>query len=168
LIERHRSHLPGVAVGYPTLVSAIAFNTRVLHQNLEGLTHEESLFQPPNGNCINWLLGHIVRHRNLMLDALGAPGVWSAEAQARYDRGSSPITGDEPRTVRLQELRRELDRSGEHLQSAPAELGGEGLRAPSGASTLGQRLILLALHEAYHAGQVGVLGRLAGKEGAIR
>jgi hypothetical protein len=149
------------------LVSAIGFNTRAMHLNLEGLTHEDCLLQPPSGNCINWLLGHILRHRNLMLEALAAPSVWSAEAQRRYDRGSAPIRGEESVVVALEVLRWELDRSGEHLSSALAEVDVEAIQASSGTSSLGQRLVFLALHEAYHMGQVGLLRRLAGKEGAI-
>jgi uncharacterized damage-inducible protein DinB len=156
-------------VDAPLLISAIGFNTRALHLNLEGLTHTECLLQPPGGNCINWLLGHILRHRNLMLEALDAPTVWSAEAQVRYDRGSAPIQGEEAEgVVRLEELRQELDRSGEQLRSTLTEVGEEALRAPSGTSTLGQRLLFLALHEAYHVGQIGLLRRLSGKEGAIQ
>lgn len=149
------------------LVSAIGFDTRALHLNLEGLTHEECLQQPPSGNCINWLLGHLVRHRNLMLEALGAPTVWNAEAQRRYDRGSAPIRGEESGVVRLEVLRAELDRSAEHLRSALAEVDEAALQAPSGTNPLGQRLLFLALHEAYHVGQIALLRRLVGKEGAI-
>ena len=152
----------------PLLLSAIGFDTRALHLNLDGLTHEDSLLQPPSGNCINWLLGHILRHRNLMLEALDAPRVWSEEAQKRYDRGSDPIRGEESGVVRLEVLREELDRSADHLRAALAEIGEEALQAPRGTSTVAQWLLFLALHEAYHVGQIGLMRRLAGREGAIR
>ena len=34
---------------------------RVVGANLAGLTHEDSLVQPrPGGNCLNWVLGHLL------------------------------------------------------------------------------------------------------------
>jgi len=37
-----------------------------------------------------------------------------------------------------------------------------------GNKTVGNQLAFFQFHEAYHAGQVGLLRRLAGKEGALR
>jgi hypothetical protein len=36
---------------------------RVMRLNVEGISHEESLIQPqPAGNCLNWVIGHLVLH----------------------------------------------------------------------------------------------------------
>ena len=37
------------------------FSYMAINRNLDDLTHEDSVFIPePAGNCINWVLGHIV------------------------------------------------------------------------------------------------------------
>jgi hypothetical protein len=151
------------------LTFALGFNDRVVQLNLDGLTHDDSLVQPPGGgNCINWQLGHIVRHRNLMLQAIGAPTVWTDQAQARYDRGSESLAPGDPGVVALDDLRREFDRAGEQLRAALESASPESLDAPMGKATVGRRLLFLAMHEAYHVGQIGLGRRIAGKPGAIR
>jgi len=149
-------------------------SSRALAANLDGFTHEDALAQPPGGgNCANWVVGHIVVHRNHMLRALGAEPAWGAEADARYDRGSAPVTGADGAQT-LDALRDALDRSRDRLLAAFDTLTAEQLaaepEAPSGSATgpLGHRLALLIAHEAYHAGQVAMLRRVGGRAGAIR
>jgi len=157
-----------------TLRHMFGLSTRALGANLEGFSDEDALAQPPGGgNCANWIVGHIVVHRNHMLRALGAEPVWGAEADARYDRGSAPVTGADGAQT-LDALRDALDRSRERLLAAfdtltPEQLAAEP-DAPSGSVTgpLGHRLALLIAHEAYHAGQVAILRRVGGRAGAIR
>jgi hypothetical protein len=160
--------LPGGNMIATLLSSAIAFNNRALRANLDGVTHEASLLQPPGGNCINWQLGHIVRHRNYMLETLGAPTVWNAEAQARYDRGSQPITAAGADVAHLDALRRESDLAAERILAALAAADDAAFSAPARTSTVAQWLLFLAQHEAYHVGQIGLLRRVAGMEPAIR
>ena len=157
-----------------TLRQMLSLSTRALGVNLDGFTHEEALAQPPGGgNCVNWIVGHVVVHRNHMLRALGAEPVWDAGIDARYDRGSEPVTGAEGAQT-LDALRDALDRSREALLAAleattDAQLAAVP-EAASGSATgpLGRRLALLIAHEAYHAGQVGMLRRISGRPGAIR
>lgn len=48
-----------------TLKLLYGFNYMALQRNTAGLSHEDSLVQPqPAGNCLNWVLGHILAHRN--------------------------------------------------------------------------------------------------------
>jgi uncharacterized damage-inducible protein DinB len=109
-----------------------------------------------------------------MLRALGAEPVWGADADARYDRGSPPVTGADGGAQTLDALRDALDHSHARLVQALGAVTDEQLAAiPEAASgsasgPLGQRLGLLIVHEGYHAGQVGVLRRLSGRAGAIR
>ena len=43
-------------------------NYSVLEMQLKDVTHEESLIQPPySGNCLNWILGHLVLSRGTLL-----------------------------------------------------------------------------------------------------
>jgi len=157
-----------------TLRHMFSFATRALGANLDGFTEEEALAQPPGGgNCVNWIVGHIIVHRNHMLRALGHEAVWGADADARYDRGSPPVTGADD-ALPLAELTGALERSrdavlaaldaatDEQLAASPASASG------SAAGTIGRRLALLMVHEGYHAGQVATLRRIGGRAGAIR
>lgn len=169
-----RSDSTVIAMNAETLRSTLGLSSRALAANLDGFTHEEALAQPPGGgNCVNWIVGHIVAHRNHMLHALGAEPVWGPEIQARYDRGSEPVTSAEGAQT-LDALRDALDRSRERLLAALVATTDAALaavpEAASGSATgpIGRRLALLIAHEAYHAGQVSMLRRVSGRPGAIR
>ena len=143
-------------------------NHKATHLNLEGLTHEESLMHPtPGGNCLNWVLGHVVATRNLVMDALGEPRIWTTEEAAPYERGAKPPLAPD-RAFRLEEIVAAFDRSQTAVVSRLSALGDEDLQKPvAGDTTLGERLAVLSFHEAYHAGQSGLLRRLLGRAGAI-
>jgi len=67
-----------------TLADYYGLTYRVIKRQLEGVTHEESLVQPPfRGNCLNWVLGHIVVSRATVLTTLGEIPPWS-EAEAAH------------------------------------------------------------------------------------
>jgi len=143
-----------------------------LHTNLEGLTHDESLRQPePGGNCLNWVVGHILATRDRALGVLGGTPVMDKDQAARYVRGSRPIV-DGNEAVRFETIVEGLDRSHERLSEVISRLDDEALArsvgGPFGDGPLGDALAVFQFHEAYHVGQTGILRRLVGKEGAIR
>ncbi len=154
----------------PTLAYQLEWTGRTIGVNIEGITHEDSLVRPDGGgNCINWVLGHIVASRNGMLAMLGQPPYWSDEQVALYRRGSSgelPTDGLKP----LPALIEDLDASAARVRAALDAVDDAALAAtaPSGDRTIGQRLAFLVFHESYHVGQIGVLRRLVGRPGAIR
>jgi len=134
--------------------------------NARDLSHEESLMGPgPAGNCANWVLGHIVANRGAILSLVGEQPVWDAATGERYKRGSSPIAREAARP--FPELLESLDRSQARLLTGLARLKHEELGEDDGES-LGSKLAFLQFHEAYHAGQLGLLRRIAGKRGAIQ
>ena len=50
------------------LASMYEFSYFAINRNLKELTHEDSVLVPePSGNCINWVLGHIISARGMML-----------------------------------------------------------------------------------------------------
>ena len=151
-----------------SLVYLVNFNSQAMGLNLGGITHEDSLVQPPSGNCINWMAGHLLVHRHRMLEALGEPAPIPEELM-RYDRGSQPVTGDGPDVLPFERLRDDLEGFKDRIVAAIQKTGDDGLAQsqPSGKGTVGQRLLMLSMHEAYHTGQMGVLRRIAGKERAI-
>jgi hypothetical protein len=45
---------------------------RVIRLNVEGISHEQSLIQPqPAGNCLNWVIGHLVAAYESIFPLLG-------------------------------------------------------------------------------------------------
>lgn len=140
--------------------------------NLEGLTHEESLVQPqPAGNCLNWIVGHILANRAGILGLLVRDPVWNEQDAAPYQRGSTPLTDPEI-AKNLDEMMALLEASQESILSGLSEISEEALQAPAPSGKEGETaetgLAGLVFHEAYHVGETGILRRLLGHEGAIR
>lgn len=147
-------------------------NKYVIDLNASGLSHADSLLQPSDAeaNCLNWVVGHIIANRHAALTLLGWSPVWPDELIARYQTGSQPVGSRDEDAVEFGELLSDLGRTQEALAAALAGATPALLDAPySDRQTIGQRLMGLAWHEAYHAGQTDYLRRLAGKtEGGIR
>ena len=151
-----------------SLEMLFGYNHSTLHENIAGLSHTDSLIQPhPGGNCLNWVLGHIVATRNQVLKLLNKEPILSEEEAALYKRGSPPVT-DGARALPLERLMSDLDLSQKLIVAGLKEASESDLMSRAGNETVGRQLALLHFHEAYHAGQAGLLRRLAGKEGAIK
>ncbi len=160
----------------PTNIDALrmlfGINYQVLQKNLEGVTQEDSLLQPfGGGNCLNWVLGHIVATRDGALQLLRQEPVWSKDQAANYRRGSAPIR-DGAQALPLEKIVADLGQSQERLLAGLGQVTESELSAPgpdrSVAETVGETLFVLHMHDAYHAGQTGLLRRMAGHEGAIK
>ena len=157
-----------------TLGRLFEFTYNVTLQNVAGFTHEESLREPPSaGNPLNWVVGHIVATRNHTLNTLGRDIFWSDEDIARYDRGSKPYA-DGWEALPFEKVLADYDASQNTLREALAALTPEQLSAPLPEDknpfklgSLGEMLAAFNFHEAYHAGQTGILRRILGREGAI-
>jgi hypothetical protein len=143
--------------------TAIAWNFErnaiYYRQHLDGLTHSDSLVQPPvEGNCINWIMGHVMCYRNYSLQALGQPAVIDGAALARYERGSAPITGDGPGVLKLEQLVGAYWMSQEViLKTAPtltAAAAAEVIQAAGFELPRAEILVSFMRHESYHAGQL--------------
>ena len=66
---------------------------RVVRMNVEGLTHEESLIQPrPDGNCLNWIVGHLVWAYAGALPLVGQSPMLEQDRLSQYARGGAPLT----------------------------------------------------------------------------
>ncbi|HEX6913522.1 MAG TPA: DinB family protein [Longimicrobium sp.] len=142
--------------------------------NTEGVTHEESLRAPePGGNSLNWVVGHLCCIYNNALPLLGQEPVGDRGSLARYDRGSAPITPAE--ALPLGQLLETWDALARRFDAGLAGLTPEYLdqAAPFSPSndpgeTVRSLVNTLLFHQAYHAGQTGVLRRVAGHEGAVK
>ena len=142
-------------------------NMMTIEMNLKDVTHEESLTQPQAaGNCLNWVLGHIVATRNSLMKLIGDNPLWTEQETDRYRRGSQPLLDGEmalPLSKMLTDLKTSQDKLLDRLQ----KMSPEELESPLEEGTKYEQLAVLQFHEAYHAGQLGLLRRLIGKPGAI-
>ena len=154
-----------------TLIQSFGLTHQLIRMQTDGLCHEDSLLQPPfRGNCLNWVLGHILEGRNTALTLLGESPIWDKEKVSRYERGSDAITESE-RALPLEGLLEDLDRSQRQIaavlrHTTPEELGTvvpyRGSQRP-----LGQALASQHWHETYHTGQLELLRQLAGTDDAV-
>ena len=143
----------------------------VIKEQVDGLTHEDSLLQLPfRGNCLNWVLGHIVVHRDKMLTVLGEEPVWTEEQSVLYGRESEPITeSNNEKAMPLVEIMAAFEKSHERLIAVLEGATPEELEIiPEGSkNTISKRLAFLYFHEAYHTGQTEFLRQLAGKNDKV-
>jgi hypothetical protein len=145
------------------------FNHAAITRNCDGLTHDDSLFVPPNGgNCANWVLGHILTNRSFILQLVHEEPLWSEADGSVYSMNSKPLDPKDARPFEtmladLEVTHERLRRGLENLPTEELDLKHEaGARRPRGA-----QLHFMHFHEAYHSGQLGLLRRMAGKPGAI-
>ena len=157
-----------------TLRHLAMLDREVVRMNLEGVTHAHSVVQPrPAGNCINFVLGHLCAVYERALPMLGQDSVRPAGALSRYDRGSPPLT-DPSEALPLAELEAIWREQCARVDAGLGAMTDEQLAEPSPpvpgvpGDSLGDVVTTMLFHQAYHAGQLGVLRRLAGIEGAIR
>jgi hypothetical protein len=153
------------------LIQSFDLTHRVIHMQTAGLSHADSLLQPPfRGNCLNWVLGHILVGRDQVLDLLDGPQIWGEEKAARYRSGSDPVTGEQ-QALPLERLLADLDLSQKRIQAALESSSPLFLAEPAepGQSerSRGQAVAFLHWHETYHSGQLELLRQLAGKNDAI-
>ncbi len=147
------------------LIRNFARNTYVIQRLTEGLSHADSLLVPAfGGNSLNWLLGHVLVSRDSLLVMLGAAPLWDTATADRYRTGSEPLTDpDDPGILPLERLLADVVASGEALTAALEGKTAADLLAEVDGAPLGETLMGLSFHEAYHLGQLEPLRRLAGK-----
>jgi len=142
-------------------INVFKYNNRVINVNLAGITQEESLASPEaGGNCINWVLGHIIVSRNDINEMLGLDKIADEKLEKIYSRGTANINSDN--AVNINKLLEIYNNSQKLLEDKVAETD-----FSSDPDKL-KSLTFLAFHESYHCGQTGLLRRVAGKDGAIK
>lgn len=146
---------------------------QTIRLNLEGLTHDESLVKPQaGGNCLNWVLGHVIGVYNDMLPLVGQERLANDDAFQQYKRGSEPIHNGKE-AMPLSELIKAWEAVAKRVDAGLPSV--RDLDAPVPFSptnnpkeTVRTLLTTIFFHQAYHSGQIGLLRRVAGKPGAIR
>lgn len=151
------------------LIKQLELNYGALFRNLEGITHEESLIVPdPGGNCLNWVLGHIVSARNRIMTQIGIPPVWQLDLAFHYS-GREEADWSPDKAIDLKSIETDLARSQAEIINALEMVQDDMLTTPDEKGRLlGDALIFFNFHEAYHGGQVALLRRIIGKPGVIR
>jgi hypothetical protein len=154
------------------LIAALERNLGIVKSQTQGLTHADSLLQMPfRGNCLNWVVGHLVSNRNTMLHFLGEKAILSEAQAKRYGYGSQPVCGDGEDILTLERLLALLEQSQKslaaRLQTMKAEDLEREVQSFLGTTTLGQLLFFLYWHESYHTGQTEPLRQLAGKDDKV-
>jgi hypothetical protein len=142
----------------------------IIARQTEGLTHADSLLQLPfRGNCLNWVLGHLLVYRDKALELLGESPILSESQVRRYQRGSETLTDGEA-ALALDTLLAVLRQSHERLVAVLGNVAADRLEAiadEENRRTVGERIEFMHWHETYHVGQLEILRQLAGKNDAI-
>lgn len=151
------------------LVQQLELSYGTLFRNLEGITHEESLVTPSTGgNCLNWVLGHIIASRNRVMKQMGLAPLWQMDLSFHYS-GRDEANWSPARAVDLKTLATDLARSQQELLQGLEAMpeGRLGVEDDKGR-TLADALGFFSFHEAYHGGQIALLRRLLGRPGVIK
>lgn len=142
----------------------------IVARNVDGLMHADSLAPTAGGNTANWILGHLTNVQNGVMKVIGAPPVWESEQleRARFDH---PIR-DANEAIDWDTLVERFNSSRDACIAGLAALTDESLAekmndAFGRPSTRAGVLGVLAIHQCYHAGQLGMARRAAGRKTAI-
>jgi hypothetical protein len=157
-----------------TLLEMAGRNFGVVQRQVKDLTHEDSLLQLPfRGNCLNWVMGHIMQSRDKMLQQVDEPSVWTADQIARYERESPPVTSVVD-AIRFEQILTDFQTTHERLTSKLKMMSIDDLTAPAKEVIKGipdwnvaEFLHFLLWHETYHVGQTELLRQLAGKNDKV-
>ncbi len=149
------------------------FADMALRLNVKGISNDESIIQPePAGSCINWIAGHLLATREDIFEILSIEPMQSDEDTEPYRRNSDSSNTD--RFTEFLELLTRFKKSQKLILSRLESLNDEQFAQPmpndnpdADSAILSGRLLFYHFHEAYHIGQIGVVRRLIGKDGAI-
>ena len=151
-----------------TILNQFRFNQMTLTRLLADVSQSESMTSPTEGNCINFMLGHLLATRGTALKITGADPVWLAALTAPYARGQNSFPNG---AVPMTDLNGLVKTSFEEMIAALAAFEPR-LSEPCtdkmphlDSGTWADRIGSFACHEAYHIGQIGLTRRALGKKG---
>ena len=148
-------------------IRLFTIENELIKSQTEGLTQADTLIQPqPSGNCMNWVLGHILESQITMLTVLGGTSPVEPAEMVIYKRESNPITADGPEVHQLEWLLKGIDDVHNALVAQFAKMKetdfGREIQQGERKFTLGWRFLFLHFHFTYHVGQLELLRQLAG------
>jgi hypothetical protein len=150
------------------LINQYRFNQMTLNRLLADVTEADSMKSPTGGNCINFMLGHLIASRGTVLKITGANPGWLPAITGPYARGENSFpTGARP----FAELNGLVKTSFEELISALAAFEPHLSETCTDkmphldSGTWTDRIGSFICHEGYHVGQIGLSRRALGKKG---
>lgn len=154
-----------------SLIQKYKLTAYIINRQTEGISNEESVIQPPvRGNCMNWILGHILNDRNLVLSLLGEEPVFDKAEADRYQRESDPVTTLE-NGLPFDKLLAKFELSQKRIVTGLRKITEERLAEIDEVGTLkeevGALISFIHWHETYHTGQFELLRQLAGKNDKV-
>lgn len=136
----------------------------VVEVQTEGMTREEMLIQPqPGGNCMLWVLGHMVVEMKNLITMMGGATPEGFEVYDRFERTSQPVLKDEPGLPGVEQLRQDYMVLNDLAAAALDEQTDAYFAEPGWSGTKGATVLFLAFHMSFHSGQLEYLRNLAGK-----
>jgi hypothetical protein len=149
-------------------IKMLTWEHEILLKQVAGLTHADSLLQPQSGgNCLNWIMGHLVVNLVDILNILGGETPSELLDMTQYAYGSEPIHRDIPGVIGLQAL---VDMYG-HLTTLVTDQLSQMTEADfdqeidfwQGKNRRGYVAFFYFFHNTYHLGQLEQGRNLAGK-----
>lgn len=158
-----------------TIAFQLELSNKLVEMNTSDVSHEESLVAPPRGgSCLNQVLGHLTRTRNVALGSMGQKSPYPMEDFDPYDDRTG-VRFTRENALPFDDLKRRFKAMQEPLLRAIRGMPAEVMASPppkkfTGApgETVGSNLATFVFHECYHVGQTGVLRRVAGKPGVVK
>ena len=148
-------------------VRLLTIENQLIRDQTAGLTQADSLIQPqPSGNCMNWVLGHILESQVSMLTLLGGSSPVDPAQLEIYRRESQPITAEGPGVLPIERLLEGLDAVSTAIRERLSQMAPPEFERPiqqgERTFTVGWRFLFLHFHYTYHLGQLELLRQLAG------
>jgi hypothetical protein len=138
------------------VITLFKYTHYVINKNLEGITDEEALKIPDGkGNCINWIMGHIVFNRDSAMETAGIDKLCTKEFEELYKTGTS--LSEPSKAVKISKMIELINKSQELLMKKFNEVDF------CNEEKKMEWFIGIGFHEAYHAGQIGILRKISGK-----
>ena len=145
----------------------LVIENNLIHDQTNGLTQGDTLIQPPGGNCMNWVLGHLLESQISMLKAMDGISPIDPVLLGRYKRESAPIMSDCEDVLSLEILLDGHDKVHAAITARLSEMSEVDfdVEIQQGERKVirGWRIFFLHFHYTYHIGQLEQLRQLAGK-----
>lgn len=147
-------------------------NMHIVDMQAKGLAHEDSLLQPEvRGNCMNWVLGHMLDSRDRVLKMLGEERLITLDQKQIYTNGSDPITEDGEHVIKLEGLVEMFHVGQERIEEGLKQLDVKQLDEMVGKEgnevRYGDQMQFWYFHDTYHVGQLEYLRQLAGTDDQV-
>ena len=129
----------------------------LVDEAIRSIDHDSSLKTTGvNTNCANWILGHIITSRCNVLAMLKIDPPWDFNLCKPYLPDSKPLSPDDE-VVKFDEMKEILERTQNILLKTLESMEYNDLEGRTGENTLGEDLAGYAVHEAYHAAELGAI-----------